>query len=168
MNHQNFITTLLVDQTPEEVFNAIKNVRGWWSENIEGNTEQLDDEFLYHYEDVHISKIKLTEVIPNEKIVWHIISNSFKFTKDRHEWTGDQIIFEINRNDNQTELKFTQIGLTPEYECYDICSNAWTHYIKDSLKNLITTGKGEPTIKEGQNELEESYVKKWDAESKHG
>ncbi len=48
-----FTTTLLVDQIPEVAFNAINNVRGWWSEAIEGSTGKLDDAFTYHYEDVH-------------------------------------------------------------------------------------------------------------------
>lgn len=167
MENQNFIATLLVDQTPKEVFDAVRNVRGWWSENIEGSTAQLNDEFIYHYQDVHITKIKLTEVIPNKKIVWYVMNNTFKFTKDKNEWTGNQMIFEITEKDHKTELRFTQAGLIPEYECYDICSNAWNHYIQDSLQSLITTGKGEPTLKEGQNELEESFVTKWDAESRH-
>ena len=61
MTTTDFSTTITVNQTPNEVFNAINNVRGWWSEEIEGNTEKLNDEFRYHYKDVHISKMKLME-----------------------------------------------------------------------------------------------------------
>ena len=52
MNNHNFATTLLVSQTPEEVFNAINNPRRWWSENIEGGTNKLNDEYIYHYKDI--------------------------------------------------------------------------------------------------------------------
>lgn len=144
METSDFTTTLLVDQTPEQVFKAITNVRGWWSEEIEGNTEKLNDEFTYHYEDVHYCQIKLIEVIPNKKIVWFVKYNYFKFTKDRSEWTGTKMSFEISEKDSKTEIRVTHHGLIPEFECYDICSNAWTQYIQQSLKNLITKGKGQP------------------------
>ena len=144
MTTTDFTTTLLVDQTPTEAFNAINNVRGWWSEEIEGSTENLNDEFKYHYEDVHRSHMKLIEVIPDKRVVWFVVDNYFKFTKDKSEWTGTKIIFEIARNDSKTQIRVTHVGLVPEYECFDVCSNAWTHYVQESLRDLITTGKGQP------------------------
>ncbi|MBE0538813.1 MAG: SRPBCC domain-containing protein [Ignavibacterium sp.] len=150
MTTPDFTTTLLVDQSPEEVFNAINNVRGWWSEEIEGKTDKLNSEFLYHYKDVHICKIRITEFIPNKKVVWLVLENHFSFTKDKTEWTGTKISFEIVKHDNQTQLLFTHIGLTPQFECYNVCYDGWTNYINKSLFNLITTVKGKPNPKEGE------------------
>lgn len=145
----NFTTTIVVDQTPDEVFKAVTNPRGWWSEEIEGGTAELNDEFLYHFKEVHISKMKLVEVIPGKKIVWLVMNNYFEFTKDKNEWNGNKVVFDITQQDGKTQLVFTQVGLVPEYECYDICRDAWSNYIKNSLYNLITTGKGKPNPKEG-------------------
>ncbi len=47
MTTPDFNTTFSVDQTLNAVFNAINNVRGWWSEIIEGGTDKLNDEFTY-------------------------------------------------------------------------------------------------------------------------
>jgi uncharacterized protein YndB with AHSA1/START domain len=148
MSAQDFTTTLIVDQSPEEVFNAATNVRGWWSEQIDGNTAKLNDEFDYHYEDVHRCKVKLIEVIPNEKIVWLVEKNYFKFTEDETEWAGTKPTFEISEKDGKTALRFTHVGLVPDYECFDICRDSWTNYIQNSLKKLITTGKGQPNGKD--------------------
>jgi hypothetical protein len=159
MTLQDFSTTILVDQTPKEVFKAVINVRGWWSEEVEGGTENLNDVFLYHYKDVHIAKMKLVEVIPDKKVVWQVLDNHFSFTKDRSEWVNTRIIFEIAGKDGKTELRFTHEGLVPDYECYQVCFDAWTSYIKGSLKNLIETGKGKPNAKEGG--LNAELIEKW-------
>ncbi|MEI3802829.1 MULTISPECIES: SRPBCC family protein [unclassified Chitinophaga] len=148
MTASDFNTILLADQTPAEVFNAINNVRGWWSENIEGGTTRLNDEFTYQFKDVHKCTMKLIEVIPDKKAVWLVLDNYFNFTEDKTEWTGTKIEFEISEKENKTQLHFTHRGLVPAYECYNICFDAWTHYINDSLRNLITTGKGQPNPKE--------------------
>nr|WP_294944201.1 SRPBCC domain-containing protein [uncultured Mucilaginibacter sp.] len=160
MATSDFTTTILVDQSPAEAFNAVTNPRGWWSEEIEGGTEKLNDEFNYHFEDIHRCHVKLVEVIPGKKVVWYVTDNYFKpgifgdashealdnekLSKDQTEWTGTKMIFEISERDNKTLLRFTHEGLTPEYECFEVCVNSWTHYIKDSLFGLITTGKGLP------------------------
>lgn len=148
METKDFSTTILVEATPEKVFNAVNNVRGWWSEEIEGSTNQLNEVFNYHYEDVHRCKIKITALEPNEKVVWQVLDNYFKFTKDKSEWNNTTIIFDIHQKDGKTALVFTHKGLTPEYECYTICRDAWTQYIQQSLHNLVTTGKGQPNGKD--------------------
>lgn len=160
MTTSDFTTTLLVDQTPKEAFDAINNVRGWWSEEIEGSTDQLNDEFKYHFEDIHRAHIKVVEVVPNKKVLWLVMDNYFKpgifddnpshlagddsSGEDKSEWTGTKINFELSEKDNKTQIRFSHLGLVPEYECFDVCSNGWTHYIQQSLLSLITTGKGQP------------------------
>lgn len=147
MNNQDFTTSFSVGQTPEEVFAAINHVRGWWSEEIEGTTGTLGDEFTYHYKDAHLCRIKITEFIPGKKVVWHVLDNYFNFTEDKSEWKDTEIVFEVSRKDNKTEVRFTHVGLVPEYECFNVCSNAWGSYINGSLQDLITTGKGRPNKK---------------------
>lgn len=158
MKSKDFSTTLSVNATPRKVFDAINNVRGWWSENIDGDTDKLNSEFRYHYEDVHRTKMKITEMIPNEKVVWHVLDNYFKFTKDETEWKDTNVIFELSEKGGKTTLKFTHQGLVPEYECFQICHDAWTHYIQDSLKDLIMTGKGKATPKDVEGKGLEAKV----------
>ncbi len=144
MRDKNFATSFSVDQSPEEVFAAVNNVRGWWSQAIEGDTDKLGAVFYYHYQDVHRCTFKITEFVPDQKVVWHVLTNYFNFVKDKAEWTDTDVVFEIARKDGKTEVHFTHVGLVPAYECYGVCSDAWGSYIKGSLHNLITTGKGQP------------------------
>ena len=73
-----------------------------------------------------------------------MLDNVFSFTKDKAEWIGTTIVFDIERVAGMTRLTFTHVGLVPAYECYDVCHDAWGTYINGSLKNLIATGKGHP------------------------
>src|SRR5689334_14746262 len=121
----NFTTTILVDQSPEEVFNAINNVRGWWQGDVRGASEQPNDEFDYQMEEVHFSRQKLVELIPNKKVVWLITDSKLNFVENKTEWTGTKVDFEISEVDNKTQLRFTHFGLVPGIECYGGCSGAW-------------------------------------------
>ena len=148
MNHQAFATTFSVGQTPQEAFDAINDVRGWWSGEIEGSTDKLGDEFTYRHKDVHYSKQKITESIPGKKIVWLVLDSYLNFIEDKSEWKGTKITFEIAREGDKTEVRFTHVGLVPDHECYGACSKAWGFYVNRSLRTLITTGKGQPNLKE--------------------
>jgi hypothetical protein len=144
MKNQNYSASFTVDQSPKEVFDAINNVRGWWSEEIEGHTDRSGAEWTYRYKDVHHCKMKIIEFIPGQKVVWLVVDNFFNFTKDKTEWKGTKVIFEISKKGDKTEIRFTHQGLVPQYECFDVCSDAWGSHIKGSLRNLITRGKGQP------------------------
>ncbi|MGA2663371.1 MAG: SRPBCC domain-containing protein [Nitrososphaerales archaeon] len=145
---KSFATTISVDQTPEEAFAAINDVRGWWSGNIEGSTDKLGDEWTYRYEDVHYSKQRITELVPGKKVAWLVLDSSLNFVKDKSEWNGTKITFDIAKKGDKTEVSFTHEGLVPDYECYGACSSAWGFYINNSLRKLITKGKGQPNKKE--------------------
>jgi uncharacterized protein YndB with AHSA1/START domain len=145
MKTSDFSASFTVEVTPEEVFNAINNVRGWWSGEIEGNTNKLGSEFTYRVPGAHYSSQKITAFIPGKKIVWRVLDADLSFVKDKSEWKGTDIIFEIDEKDGATEVRFKHAGLVPAFECYNDCSNAWGMLINGNLRNLITTGKDQPS-----------------------
>jgi hypothetical protein len=142
MQSQNFNSTITVEQTPTEVFGAINDVRGWWTGEIEGDAARVGDEFSYRYPGAHYSKQKIAELVPGKKVVWHVVDAHLEGRKDPTEWTGTGVTFEISSKDGGTEVRFSHLGLVPEFECYDSCSSAWGFFVNGSLKRLITTGEG--------------------------
>ena len=94
---------------------------------------------------------RITEWVPGKKVVWHVVDSHINFVKDRTEWNGTDIVFDIDRQRGKTELRFTHVGLVPAFECYGDCSGAWGFYINDSLRSLITTGQGQPNQTEEEN-----------------
>jgi|SRR5882724_7477291 len=146
MNKQNFTITISVEETPEEAFAAINNVRGWWSGEIKGNTDKPGAQFTYRYKDMHSSKQTLTEFVPGKKVVWHVSDSRLDFVKDTREWDGTDIVFDISQKEGRTEIRFTHVGLVPQDECYGACSDAWSTLINDNLRKLITTHKSQPDV----------------------
>jgi len=128
MSNQNYSASITVDRTPKEAFDAIRNVRGWWSEEIEGSTANVGDEFKYHYRDAHFCTMKLVELVPDRRIAWLVTDNYFSFVEDKTEWKGTKVVFDIAKKGEKTEIHFTHDGLVPAYECYNICSDAWGSY----------------------------------------
>jgi uncharacterized protein YndB with AHSA1/START domain len=144
MNTSHFTTQFTVPQSPDAVFSAICDPRRWWSRAIDGETDRLGGEWQYRYQDVHRATFRTTELVPGKKVVWHVVDNTFNFVKDTKEWTGNDLVFQIERVGDETQVRFTQFGLVPSYECYEVCSNAWGSYVNGSLRSLITKGQGQP------------------------
>jgi hypothetical protein len=155
MTKTDFTTTLLVNQSPKEVFDALKNVRGWWfglySEKFEGESDKLGDEFSFFAGDgMHYTKQKLVELIPDQKITWLVTDSKLTFVQNQTEWTGTKLCFEIFAEGDATKIKFTHVGLVPEFECYDSCAPAWTQYMQEQLVNWITTSTASKIVPAGK------------------
>jgi len=139
----NFTTTITVDATPREAFDAINDVAGWWG-RITGSTTSVDDEFVYVVPGLHYSGFRVTEIVPTRRIAWFVTGSYLDFTADKQEWNGTTVRFHIDETDEGTRITFTHEGLEPRDECYGVCSNAWSMFVNDSLKTFIETGKGTP------------------------
>jgi uncharacterized protein YndB with AHSA1/START domain len=144
MNDQDFTTSVVVDASPLEAFNAVVDPRRWWGTEIEGRTDRIGDEWTYRYKDMHVSRQRTVDLDPGKRVVWHVVDATMNFLEDKSEWRGTDLVFDIAQEDGKTEIRFTHKGLKPSAECFGMCSNAWTGLIGNSLRNLVETGRGEP------------------------
>ena len=143
MNNQDFTATFSVDQTPEQVFAAINDVRSWWTGEIEGRTDTLGAEFTYRYKDIHRTTHKITELVPGKRVVWHVTASHLSLVREqaasgtgptssstsRARATGPRC---ASRTSASRRPSSATIG----------CSRAWSFFITDSLKKRIATGNG--------------------------
>ena len=133
-----------VRQTAQEVYDAITRVTDWWTINTDGSTKAVGDEFTVQFGDVHRTMQRITEAMPGKRIVWQVIESNLPWLKDREEWKGTEIVFDITPTADGSQLRFTHIGLTPQVECFAQCEKGWDHFIGTSLFQLVTEGAGLP------------------------
>jgi NAD(P)-dependent dehydrogenase (short-subunit alcohol dehydrogenase family) len=139
-----FTLAFTVPQSPREVFDAITNVAGWWSDRIDGPTATLGAEYVFWHRDLHRSTQRTTELVRDRRLVWRVTRSELSFLKERAAWDGHELVFDVEPGPRGTTVRFTHDGLTPDCECYAACAPAWTHYVNGSLRSLITTGTGDP------------------------
>ncbi len=129
--------------SPEMVVGCISNVSGWWATNVSGSTTKPGDIFTVRFGKT-FSTIKVAELLPSEKIVWEILDSYLPLFRNEKVWNGTKIMWKISERNKITWVIMTHAGLTPDVECYFDCEKGWNFYIKESLFQLIHTGKGFP------------------------
>lgn len=145
---ESYTMAFTVDRTAEQVFDAINTPRIWWNELIEGSAAAVGDEFGFDMPGIHRTRMRVTEADPARRVVWHVLENHFSFVQDQNEWLGTDVIFDIDTTDHGTIVRLTHVGLVPEFECYEVCSGAWTHHLNAGLRALLTTGNPAPMTAE--------------------
>lgn len=144
MTKPHLTLSFTVDRSPADVFAAVSDVRRWWGAGIEGATAKVGDEFTYRHADLHLSRQKLVEVVPDQRLVWKVTDANLSFVRSPGEWKGTELRFDLVPVAAGTEVRFSHVGLGPECECYEECSKGWAYYVGESLRALLATGTGKP------------------------
>ena len=143
MNTQDFQISITAIVTAEEAMLAVSQVQDWWAKDFTGSAKNLNDEFTVRFGETFVS-FKITELLPNVKVVWTVTNCYLPWLNDKTEWNETNAVFEIIPENNQTIINFIHQGLVPQIECYDTCVKGWTRHVTGSLLKLLTTGVGEP------------------------
>jgi hypothetical protein len=136
---RDYTLAFTTDRSPQEVFDAITDVRAWWEGDITGPTADVGDVFTYAHPPQHRSVQRVAEARRGERIVWHVDDAELAFAADPGEWIGSDIVFDLAPSDagTGTRVEFTHRGLVPTVECYQACSSAWAYYVGDSLRSAL-------------------------------
>ena len=94
-SEQSFTTSFLVDQWPEEVFEAVTNVRAWWTGEVKGKSAKVGDEFTFRYENLHFSRQRVVESVHGKRVVWLVTEANLSFADHPSEWVGTRVVFDI-------------------------------------------------------------------------
>jgi len=142
MTSKDFTVTITVAGSTQDVFKQIGEVSSWWTTDFEGSSVNLNDEFVISHGDPHYSKHKLVEIIPDKRMVWLITDSRLSWLeRNKHEWTGTKMIFELTPDGDKTVVRYTHEGLVPGMECYERCSQGWEMVIKERLFKFLSEGK---------------------------
>jgi len=141
--NQNLHKVITVNASPEEAMKKISRIDLWWVKDIEGKTENLNDEFHVPMGTTSVD-FQITELVPNKKVVWKVTNSYIPWLKDKSEWNATEVVFEISEKGPATQIDFTHVGLVPGIECYEACEKGWNGHITVSLVKLINEGEGNP------------------------
>jgi len=143
MENKSFNTTITIRKTANEAFNAINDVSKWWTKNIQGSSKNINDIFTVTFGET-FATFKIIEMVKDKKIMWLTTDCNLHWMKDKKEWKGTKMSFQIATQDSETQIHFTHIGLVPEKECFTDCTAGWTHYMTKSLFKLLVEQNGLP------------------------
>jgi len=133
-----FVATHTVTASPETVLAALRTtegVSGWWGP-ASGSADTggtLEVSFLGGRQVIRMH----VEPSSERRVVWSV--EGAVLTPD---WSDTTIIFDVEATGDGSTIRFRHQGLTPALECFDMCHEGWTHYVK-SLVSYVETGRGQ-------------------------
>ncbi|MDD2686751.1 MAG: SRPBCC domain-containing protein [Gallionella sp.] len=129
-----------------EALTTQHGIQNWWTKSSEVGTtvgETITIRFGQTFKVMRIEGLR-----PATEVRWNVIDAHLVapgLTRV-NEWIGTTILFLLTpQSSTVTRVQLEHIGLTPQVECYEICSQGWNQFL-GSLQSYVETGKGSPYI----------------------
>ena len=129
---------LVIQCSPEIIYSAITTTDGianWWTVQTHVGTK-VGDINIFDFGDRYHNEMKIFDLLPDKRIVWECVVGD-------KEWIGTKLIFEIEKKDNSSILRFTHSEWKEETDFFASCNFQWGYYM-NSLKQYCETGNGVP------------------------
>lgn len=143
MAFQDYHSTVSTEIPPEEAFKKIANVSAWWTKGTTGSAEKVGDTFKVDWGETWVD-FRVVEAVPGRRIVWQVTDCHLPWLKDKSEWNGTKVVWELETANGVTRVTMTHVGLTPAAECFQSCEAGWNFYFGKSLLKLFTDNRGLP------------------------
>jgi uncharacterized protein YndB with AHSA1/START domain len=146
---EDFTLTLEMTAPPSAVYAALTTKSGiasWWTRDCEVE-ERVGGLVAVRFPKHDFSAtMTVTRLEPDRLLEWTCIACSHPASSgyaDRADWVGTRLRFELTPSGQGTRLVFTHKGLLP-LECRESCIAGWTHFLGESLRDLLAAGSGMP------------------------
>lgn len=139
MENKNYDKTITVNASAAETMNSISRIDLWWRKDFSGSAAGLNTIFRVPFGEPAFVDFRITELVPNKKLVWKVIDCYLPWFKDKKEWNDTEVVFQLREEKGKTQIDFTHIGLVPDVECYEACVKGWDGHI-NALAKLIDEG----------------------------
>ena len=143
MTTHDYTCSIQAPVSEKVAYDKIALVSQWWAKNFEGEAKKRGDRFTVRFGETFVD-FEISEAVPNSRIVWQVANCHLHWLKNKTEWNGTSVAWDISSNKKATTVTMTHHGLTPEVECYGACENGWNGHVQNSLLQLLTQGKGLP------------------------
>jgi hypothetical protein len=112
---------------------------------FEGSAQEIDHRFTISFGPQVFKTLLVKDLIRDKKVVWEVVDALIDLPElaNKKEWVGTSIVWDIVSEEGRVPLHLTHIGLTPEVECYQVCTGGWESFLQ-SFDKFVTTGSGTP------------------------
>ena len=129
---------LLIDAPVGAVYRAItekQGLAGWWTvqalaEPVVGSVADFKFGDRYH------TAMRIVALDASKKVEWECVAGD-------EEWVGTRVVFDLERQGDQTLVRFVHGGWRKVTDFYASCNYNWGYYLT-SLKSYCETGEGTP------------------------